>query len=337
MTKLSLNDFLTGLAVSPLSRLMNVQEQTFWPTYLSALVLAAGVYMVTRRRSSLRGLLRYLGPRKLFRTASTWLDFKMYVFSSLYLVIQAATVFAGMGSLSAGLLHLLERVLGPAAADEPLPQWANIVVPIMLYMAMELGYWVAHWLMHRIPWLWEFHKVHHSAEVMTPLTEWRQHPVEFFLVPLGIGVATALVMAPMQWLLGRHMTLGSLWSPGLILLIFSMTIVHLRHSHVKLNAPGWLGYIIQSPQHHHIHHSTDPAHFDRNFGFCLSVWDWVFGTLALPSKSNRIVFGLYDETGARDELATSSSLRRHLWLPIVRASRWLRPNRPGQTSHMPAE
>ena len=43
---------------------------------------------------------------------------------------------------------------------------------------------------HKIPALWEFHKVHHSAEVMTPLTELRQHPVEIIVVVNLIGLAT---------------------------------------------------------------------------------------------------------------------------------------------------
>jgi hypothetical protein len=48
---------------------------------------------------------------------------------------------------------------------------------------------------------------------------------------------------------------------------------------------GPAGRILHSPAHHQLHHSVDPAHHDKNFGFALSVWDWAFGTLVVPSKA----------------------------------------------------
>ncbi len=59
--------------------------------------------------------------------------------------------------------------------------------------------------------------------------------------------------------------------------------MHLQHSHIWISCPGLAGRIFMSPAHHQIHHSADPIHFNRNFGSCLSVWDWVFGTLHQPA------------------------------------------------------
>ena len=59
---------------------------------------------------------------------------------------------------------------------------------------------------------------------------------------------------------------------------------------------GIAGRILQSPAHHQLHHSANPAHFDKNLGFALALWDWAFGTLALPAKTREpIVFGIGDE------------------------------------------
>ena len=52
------------------------------------------------------------------------------------------------------------------------------IVTVFLFLAYELGYWVDHYLSHRIPMLWDFHKVHHTAEVLSPLTNFRMHPVD---------------------------------------------------------------------------------------------------------------------------------------------------------------
>jgi sterol desaturase/sphingolipid hydroxylase (fatty acid hydroxylase superfamily) len=52
------------------------------------------------------------------------------------------------------------------------------------------------------------------------------------------------------------------------------------------------GYLILSPAHHQIHHSRDPAHFNRNLGSVLAIWDWLFGTLEIPPERNpKLVFG----------------------------------------------
>jgi sterol desaturase/sphingolipid hydroxylase (fatty acid hydroxylase superfamily) len=177
------------------------------------------------------------------------------------------------------------------------PSLAVTAVTIVLnFLAIELGYWTAHFAMHRIPALWEFHKVHHSAEVLTPLTEWRQHPLELLLFPIVIGAATAAVRVPMLHAFGPR---AQLIDPSsLIVTAFAFTILHLRHSELPFSATGWLGRLIQSPGHHQIHHSTKPEHYDRNLGFCLSLWDWVFGTLCLPERGSRYVYGLGEDDPA---------------------------------------
>ena len=322
--------------LAPLTRLFDMSEQTWWGSYAGAAVLAAVFYFWSRRKrkTSLSGLLRYLFPRRALRHPAFWLDVKMYVFSSVYLAFQALLVFGGMEGLSQLILLAVEPLVGPGAAPHALPLWAAIVVPVVIYLALEFGYWLSHYMLHHVPWMWEFHKVHHSAEVLTPLVEWRQHPFEYFLVPLTMGTVSSVVLAAVTWLFGPHLAYGA-WSPSLIIMAFVCTTLHLRHSHVKMSAPGVLGYILQTPAHHQIHHSTDPRHFDKNLGFCLSVWDWVFGTLYIPKKDEVPTLGLYDEHGAKDELVTTTSLLTHLVLPFQRVWGKLKPAAKPQVT--PAE
>jgi sterol desaturase/sphingolipid hydroxylase (fatty acid hydroxylase superfamily) len=49
-----------------------------------------------------------------------------------------------------------------------------------------------------------------------------------------------------------------------------------------------------SPAQHHIHHSVEPKHYDKNFGYILSFWDWIFGTLYVPKGYEKLDFGLSD-------------------------------------------
>ena len=316
----SLLETLRTILLSPVLRFFDDKTQTVWTSYFGAMLVAMAFYFWRRRhrKSSLKGLARYLFPKSITHHPSTLLDLKMYVFSSFYLAAQAVIVFGGMAGLSTWLLHAAELVIGPGAQTSPLPLWALVVVPVLLYLALELGYWLSHFWLHHVPWLWEFHKVHHSAEVMTPMTEWRQHPVEYFFVPLVMGVVSSAALAIAQWFFGRDLLLSGLWTPAVILLVFIMTYLHLRHSHVNLAVTGLWGHILQSPAHHHIHHSTDPRHFDKNLGFCLSIWDTAFGTLYMPRKDEVLTLGLVDEDGMKDELVSSTSLWRHMALPFQR-------------------
>ena len=142
-----------------------------------------------------------------------------------------------------------------------------------------------------MPVLWEFHKVHHTAEVLSPLTNFRVHPVDsvvfYNIIAIFLGTTGGVL---------SHLRLGDPFAIGganAILVVFIFVTVHLQHSHVWIAATGALGRVILSPAHHQIHHSDNPIHYDKNFGGCLSLWDWVFGTLQIPERRReRLNFGV---------------------------------------------
>jgi hypothetical protein len=80
---------------------------------------------------------------------------------------------------------------------------------------------------------------------------------------------------------------------NIILVFFIHAYVPLQHSHVWIAFTGVLGRIFVSPAHHQIHHSADQKHFNCNFGSCLALWDWMFGTLYVPGKGReKLTFGV---------------------------------------------
>ena len=288
------------------------------PALIGALVFAALAYVGARRArgrpATLRGFRRAVFPQRILRHPSTRVDLGLWVMNGLVL----ASTF---GMLSLGLFAW--RDLSDAAlaatlgrhAPLPCPAWIAIVTATLLQvLAYDLAYWVAHYILHRVPFFWEFHKVHHSAEVLTPLTELRQHPVEILLVVNLIGFATGARLwrddlrpwpgvRPLTLMSGNILTMGFLFTYG-----------HLRHSSLWIPFTGIAGRILHSPAHHQLHHSTNPAHFDRNLGFALSVWDWAFGTLIVPTRTREpIAVGL---SGGEDGFA---SLTEAFVRPVRRA------------------
>jgi sterol desaturase/sphingolipid hydroxylase (fatty acid hydroxylase superfamily) len=96
----------------------------------------------------------------------------------------------------------------------------------------------------------------------------------------------------MTYLFGPGIRPFTLLNANLVLMLFIVTIGHLRHSHMWIAFTGVAGRIFQSPAHHQIHHSDQPRHFNKNLGFALAVWDWLFGTLYVPEKFEKITFGI---------------------------------------------
>ena len=147
-----------------------------------ALLIAAGHVISTRRargrRTPVRLLARALFPRKIWLTASSRLDLVFFVFN-----IWCAGLLLGGALLSGQVIaEALSVWLAASLGDAPLAAtpWPVVagVGTLAGFLAYELGYWLDHWLSHKVKVLWAFHKVHHTAEVLTPLTVYRVHPVE---------------------------------------------------------------------------------------------------------------------------------------------------------------
>jgi sterol desaturase/sphingolipid hydroxylase (fatty acid hydroxylase superfamily) len=268
----------------------------------SALLVATLATAVARLRR--RGRLRWrvlakaLRPRPAVLGRSGKADvglFLMNTFSTGGLIgwallsqLSIETWTANRLALALGPSHALggdRRGLGAATAT------------LVMLLAYELGYWIDHWLSHNIAPLWEIHKVHHTAEALSPLTNFRVHPLETLKFYNIVMLTTGLAAGGLDWVFGpRHGRL-MVFDADVAGLGFMLTIAHLQHSHVWISFRGALGRVLMSPAHHQIHHSTDPRHFGRNLGSGLAVFDWLFGTLYVPAAEREALsFGVAGET-----------------------------------------
>ncbi len=292
---------------------------------LSALAIAA-VWVAAQRRMRGRRIRLKLIPRALFppaivRSASTKADAAFFL-PSLF----AFGGLIGWGLISYGAVaHWTEGALIAAFGHRPpspLDPWLiRAFLAIAVFVAYEFAYWLDHYLSHTVPFLWEFHKVHHTAETLTPLTVFRVHPVDTLKFANIVALMTGVVGGLGGYLAGRLMDDLNFLGPNLILLAFAFVTVHLQHSHVWIAFTGGWGRVFASPAHHQIRHSADPAHFGRNLGSCLSVWDWLFGTLRMPTRAREpLVYGV--EPG---EVGAHTMTGALIITPFMRAFASLRP------------
>lgn len=294
---------------------------------LSALAVAVASLAWTRRRKrplKMRVLVRALFPRRLLRGASTRADIGLFLLNTLASGLLLGWALLSAHAISGSVAEVLRRGLGahlaPAAPRAALQGAATLV----LFLAYELAYWTDHYLSHRVPFLWDFHKVHHTAETLSPLTAFRVHPVDSLVFANITAVIVGLAGGVLSYALGPQATPYLLSGSNVILIGFLFLTVHLQHSHLWISFPGRLGRLLLSPAHHQVHHSTNPAHFNRNFGSCLAVWDWAFGTLYVPSRGReRLVFGVEVSPAS----ASPHSVTGALITPFADAARRLAPAR----------
>ena len=286
---------IAWIALIPIRHFFWLDERIGWPYLLSALCLAFGVYHFGPRSEQngkeRQGFLHYLFPRSIYLHPSSRIDFWFYAINRIVMAFLLLPIVALSQLLSASLLKQLHPYAPaqPLAIDSRLAPW---IYSLVLLLAFDFGAYLAHYLQHRIRFLWEFHKSHHSARVLTPLTVYRVHPVDDFLNTLlpttlaGLtdGVLSAFVPAARPGV--------TVFELNIFFFIFYIVGFNLRHSHVWLDYGRAASHLLISPAQHQIHHSDRAQHFDRNFGYVFAVWDWLFGTLYVPEGREEITFGL---------------------------------------------
>jgi sterol desaturase/sphingolipid hydroxylase (fatty acid hydroxylase superfamily) len=244
-----------------------------------------------------------------------YLYFNLFVYSLLFGWAVISYQF-----LTNAIISGLVGVFG-ALEPAPIPDLASrIIVTVTLFLAYELGYWFNHYLSHRVPFLWEFHKVHHSAEVLTPLTNFRVHPVYTWVFVNILAISVAIANGLTHYALGDTAQQYALTNTNLILVVFIHAYVHLQHTQLWIAFRGMAGHIFVSPAHHQVHHSANPAHFNRNFGSCLALWDWIFGTLHVPAKEPEVL-----HFGVEPDQYPAHTVTGELVAPFLRAAATIRP------------
>ncbi|HVY56622.1 MAG TPA: sterol desaturase family protein [Xanthobacteraceae bacterium] len=281
-----------------LGRLFLSAGSTFSVTSLAAaFVLAASFFALRRYRRNrpvrLKTILRALFPRHFFASESSIADLSYLFFNTFVFSLVFGWAILSYELISNTTIGALVRTFGHV---EPLPlppAVTNGLVTVLLFLAYEFGYWLNHYLSHRVPFLWEFHKVHHTATILTPVTVFRVHPVYMIIFVNILALSTGITNGAARYTLGDTAYQYALSGTNIILVFFIHTYIHLQHSQVWISFTGWLGRTFMSPAHHQVHHSIDPTHFNKNFGSCLAVWDWIFGTLYVPDKeSEKLTFGV---------------------------------------------
>ncbi|MCB0479175.1 MAG: sterol desaturase family protein [Crocinitomicaceae bacterium] len=159
---------------------------------------------------------------------------------------------------------------------DKLPIWIQFGILFILY---DLIQWTVHVLLHRIPWMWKFHKVHHSVTEMGFAAHLRFHWMESVFYKSALFIILSFIGFGLDDLFFMH--------------IFNITIGHLNHANINMDY-GLLKYILNNPRMHIWHHAKEMPRehpYGMNFGITLSIWDYLFGKAYIPNSGRDIDLG----------------------------------------------
>lgn len=142
-----------------------------------------------------------------------------------------------------------------------------------------IGAYLAHWVQHRVKWMWRFHLIHHTDTWVDTTTANRHHPGESVIRFVFTMLATLIVGAPM-WMVFFYQSLSVVFS-------------QFNHANFSFSSKvdRWLSYFIISPNMHKVHHHYLLPYTDSNYGNIFSVWDRIFGTFSYFDKE-KIIYGV---------------------------------------------
>ena len=225
-----------------------MSSSVLWSTGL-ALITLAFVFSPLERAFPAR-------EQKILR--SEW-HIDLVFFLGQYLV-WGALITAALDCVSGSLHPLLPASWIGLISGQPWPVQALEVLALS-----DLSIYWFHRLQHQVPWLWQFHAVHHTAEHLDWLAAHREHPLD--------GLATQLVINLPAFLLGFSTSTLSL------IIAFRGLWAIFIHSNVRIPL-GPLRWIVGSPELHHWHHAKEGG--DCNFANLSPLMDLAFGTYKCP-------------------------------------------------------
>ncbi|MGZ9116277.1 MAG: sterol desaturase family protein, partial [Methylocystis sp.] len=199
-------------------------------TFLIAVGALAYQRKMRRGRVNLRAIARAIFDKRLLLSKSFAADVKLFVLSVVLMPVVVGALVLSTNGVATAVSAALRGSFGAIAPVSCCDLSIKLFSTAVLFLAYEIGYWVDHYLKHRIPFLGEFHKVHHTAEVLTPVTNFRNHPIDniFFgyMLAMFIGGASGIL----AWVFGRTTESFTVDGKNILFIFFLWTIGHLQHS-----------------------------------------------------------------------------------------------------------
>ncbi|NRA98700.1 MAG: sterol desaturase family protein [Rhodobacteraceae bacterium] len=265
----------------------------------ATIILAFGVWLW---RGKPQSFVKFLVPKRVYTHKSNLLDIKIFLANRVMVVMGVFGPLVFSPVVAIWTVSQISRMRDAPPQLGGIESWQTMLaVTVIIVVTSDFCKYWAHRLHHDMPTLWPYHAVHHSAEVLTPLTVARVHPIEIALRNLLISLFVGLAQGIMLGLFVGNVSVLTIGGANIFYVLFNGLGSNLRHSHIWLSYGRRLEHIFISPAQHQIHHSMDVRHHNKNYGSIFAIWDWMFGTLYVPDGYEELRFGVSDAQGREIE------------------------------------
>lgn len=299
----------TLLATFGLDYLTNSHKRIYWLFILSASVIAIFYILYNKEKPQ-----DYLKKSYWFHS-SALLDYRYFILVSLIKFSLLFPIMLSASETSLFFLAQLQHIFGYHTPTHLNREIIVLLYTLTLFILGDLSRYALHRWMHSSDILWQFHKIHHSAEVLTPMTFYRVHPVENFLFALRYTLVTGFVTGLFVYWFGARLQLLDVLGVNAFLFISMLLGSNLRHSAIALSYPQWLEKWLISPAQHQLHHTPSGAR--SNYAGVLALWDRLFSSLHYSEKDKPTTYGLSNEEINQESRDSYTSLSKLLFNPFI--------------------
>jgi sterol desaturase/sphingolipid hydroxylase (fatty acid hydroxylase superfamily) len=263
-----------------------------WFGWLGVYVaIGVAYHLITTKSWSVLAGLKYLFPKNVYMSRIFANDVLCFVVQlTLYKQVLDLALFMDYDVTGISKIIRASPLFSWAPVATESTVAANLTYSVFAFLCVEFGWYISHYMSHRVPVLWAFHRIHHDAEALTPLNNNRTHFIEYFVGSCITGLFLAFITVGFMafgYAPAKEYILGV---PVILFLTGDFFFGNFRHSHIPIDF-GKLNYVLSSPLMHHIHHSNKPEHIDKNFSLNLTFFDWLFSTLYIPKKGETLELG----------------------------------------------
>ncbi len=259
--------------------------RVYW-IYLASALLISLMYLYFNPKYS------YALSKKVWWHESAKNDYRYFVvisFLKIAVLLPLMSLIFSSKDISLSIALFLEDGFGYIEKTKSSKEFVVLFYTLTLFVVGDFTRYWLHRFLHTVPVLWRLHQIHHSAEVLNPLTFYRVHPLENLLFGLRYALSVGVVSGVFIYFYGASIGIVEVAGANIVVFLSGVLGANLRHSHIPLKF-GVFEKIFVSPFMHQIHHSKEYSH--KNFGGVLSVWDHMFGSYTSVDTDECLEFGL---------------------------------------------
>lgn len=306
----------------------------WWPLLLLTAILSVILWALRRGRGAKgvdgreqpMGLLAYVMPKSIITHQSARVDIGLYLLDR---GLMPVWVVAFLGSVAPFVeqttIGALQSAFGGSPALTPNLAW-SLAYGLVTLLIADMIFFFTHLMMHKTDIGWAIHKVHHSAQVLTPITRMREHFIAAPIWALGPAIGLSISGGLFAYLFNGGITQVTIVNLGVFSFLYALN-GNFRHYHVSFRYPRWLEHWLQSPGMHHTHHSYLEKHWDTNLGLVTSIWDRLFGTLYIAERCEETPWGLTEPDQAKYTSLSDNLLTPFREIARILGQRWVAEER----------